>query len=161
MADMLVNLYENPLIEREIVLKEPTIQIKQALALDKNVICEFVKREFSEICPGWVDECALSILQHPSCCFIAVHDGAVIGFCCYDGTAKGMLGPLGVQEKYRKQGVAMALMQACFQAMKSVGYVYAVIGWVSSENFYRRHCGAILIPNSSPGVYQRLISHSS
>ena len=41
---------------------------------------------------------------------------------------------------------------------RALGYGYAVIGWVNSERYYEKAVGAISIPDSSPGIYQRLIS---
>ena len=69
-----------------------------------------------------------------------------------------MLGPIGVDSAYRKRGIANALLHESFEAMKNDGYAYAVIGWVSSEDFYAKSCGAIAIPESFPGIFKRLIS---
>ncbi|NQZ83673.1 MAG: GNAT family N-acetyltransferase [Colwellia sp.] len=158
MTDMIVKLYDLQPINNGSELSEPQIIIKQALALDKKQICQFIEDNFSDICPGWVDECTACLLSQPTRCFIAVYQEQVIGFCCYDSTAKGMLGPLGVHHNYRNKGIARKLMFQCFFAMKAAGYAYAVIGWVSSTSFYQKSCNAIEIPDSFPGVYQRMVT---
>ena len=69
-----------------------------------------------------------------------------------------MLGPLGVTKEWRGRGVARELVTSSLMSMREDGYAYAVIGWVSSESFYSKLCGAISIPDSHPGVYSRLVS---
>ena len=157
MSDMLVKLYDCPLVGRSGLLMEDGIIIKRALAIDKQLICDFVYDNFADISSGWVGECELALMQQPSTCYIAVSENKVVGFCCYDSTAKGMLGPLGVSEPFRRKGIAQELMFFGFEAMKAAGYAYAVIGWVSSEEFYQKHCGAIVIPDSTQGIYDRMI----
>ncbi|WNO08799.1 GNAT family N-acetyltransferase [Teredinibacter sp. KSP-S5-2] len=157
MTDMVVKLYDNPLKSDPKVSGEHGISIRRGMALDKQVICDFVDQHFRDVSPGWVDECAAALLRQPSSCMIAVHEQKVVGFCCYDATAKGMIGPLGVDSSYRGKGIATELLYECIQAMKADGYAYAVIGWVSSEDFYARACGAVSIPDSHPGVYSRKV----
>lgn len=156
MADMLVKLYGRDFPSQQSALESRGIRIVRALALDKRSVCEFVQRSFDN--PGWVSECEAALLRQPSSCYIAVIGGEVVGFACYDATARGMLGPLGVSERYRGQGIAAELILQCLAAMRADGYAYAVIGWVSSEAFYTRVCGAITIPESAPGVYSRMIT---
>ena len=160
MTDMLVNLYADNMTDGRPELKQKGIFIQRALALDTKSISAFIDQNFSETCPGWVDECKTSLYRHPISCFVAIKDKEIAGFACYDATAKGMVGPIGVAESYRKHGIAKALLYSCFEAMKMDGYAYAAIGWVSSENFYKKACGAIPIPGSFPGVYSRMKDHN-
>ena len=37
--------------------------------------------------------------------------------------------------------------------MRGDGYAYAIIGWASSIDFYRRAVGAVVIEGSEPGIY--------
>ena len=37
--------------------------------------------------------------------------------------------------------------------MRAEGYAYAIIGWASSVDFYRKAVGAIVIEGSEPGIY--------
>ena len=158
MSDMLVKLYDLKMTSRQLELESEGILIKQAMGLDRKKIIQFVSDHFKDICEGWTDECDLAIMQHPSSCFIAAHNKEIVGFACYDATARGMLGPLGVRKEYRARGIAKELIYQCLIAMKHAGYAYAVIGWVSSEEYYAKTCGAITIPDSFPGIYSRMIS---
>ncbi len=158
MSDMLIKLYDCPLESRLDLLAKGGIIIKRALAIDKQLICDFVYENFAGVSLGWVGECELALMQQPSTCYIAVSNNKVVGFCCFDSTAKGMFGPLGVSVSYRRKGIAQELMSCSFEAMRAAGYAYAVIGWVSSEEFYQKHCGAIVIPDSAHGIYDRMIS---
>jgi GNAT superfamily N-acetyltransferase len=156
---MLVNLYDHSLAGRPLELAEQGITIKRGLAADKDTICGYVAKNFGTAA-SWVNECEVCLSKLPTSCFIAVHNNSLIGFCCYDGVAKGILGPIGVSTEFRRKGVASELLYHALEGMKSAGYAYAVIAWVSSEDFYKKTCGAVAIPHSSPGVYSRLISQS-
>ena len=41
-------------------------------------------------------------------------------------------------------------------------YGYAIIGWVKDDtiNFYQTTASATIIPDSSPGIYKRLVNMS-
>ena len=156
---MLVKLYDLPDISpQQLQLAEHGIVIKRALALDKARIIDFVNQHFKEICAEWVFECELSLLRHPVACYIAVQNQQIIGFVSYDTSAKGFLGPLGVDANFRQQGIARALIIQALHAMEYEGYGYAIIPWVSSVDYYAKAVGAIEIPNSEPGIYQRLVN---
>jgi hypothetical protein len=38
-----------------------------------------------------------------------------------------------------------------------MGYVYGVIGRAGPAEFYEKACGAIVIPDSDPGIYTDLL----
>ncbi len=156
MSDMLVNLYGPTSPSRAQELADQGFQIKRSLGADRHKVLAFVKETFPESAEGWCSEATVSLTQQPSACYIATYQNRIVGFCCYDATAKGMLGPLGVSEKCRGKGVAKEMIQQTLVAMKNAGYAYAAIGWVSSEAFYQKVCNATLIPDSTPGIYQRL-----
>lgn len=160
MSDMLVKLYSPRKKDKRNPLAKEGIAFRRALAIDKQAIVDFIRHQFNDICPGWEDECVATLYRQPVSCFIAIRDKQVIGFVCYDGTAKGMLGPIGVHESQRNKGLASVLLNLCFEAMLMAGYAYAVIGWVSSTEFYEKSCGAIEIPDSFPGIYARMISQN-
>ncbi len=160
MTDMLVDLYKERETPDERSLATAEIRIQRALAIDNTEIRKFVEENFNKICPGWVDECASTLYRHPTSCFIAVNKKSIVGFACYDATAKGMVGPIGVAEKHRNLGVAHVLLNRCFEAMKMEGYAYAMIGWVSSTEFYEKACGAIALPDNFPGIYSRMAKHN-
>lgn len=157
MPDMLVKLYDiksKPELDAD--LKSQGIFIKRVMALDKNRLLQFVKSEFQA---GWANECDYAFSNHPISCFIAVKNKKVIGFACYDVTAKNFFGPVGVIKEYREQHIGTALTNHCLLSIKHDGYGYAIIGWAESAiPFYQKVFGAIVIENSFPGVYSQMIS---
>lgn len=133
------------------------VKIKRVFPTDKNRVIAFIREHFSE---GWSGEAENAILQPPGKCFIAVEDGRVIGFACYDASAKGFFGPIGVAEEARGKGIGQALLVRTLEAMREYGYGYAVIGWVgSAAGFYRKVVGAEYIPGGEPqnSVYSNMI----
>ncbi len=86
-----------------------------------------------------------------------MHDGRLAGFACYDATARGFFGPTGVDETHRGKGVGHALLLATLLDMHAVGYPYGVIGGAGPTGFYQRSVGAILIPDSEPGIYRGML----
>ncbi|MBE6757419.1 MAG: GNAT family N-acetyltransferase [Ruminococcaceae bacterium] len=151
MSDMLVNLYDLP--------KAPTVaegtRIVRVLPPDFGKVLTFVKTHFDG---GWVHECETALHQSPPACFAAVREHAVVGFACYDATARGMFGPVGVDAAVRGQGIGAALTYRCMEAMKEAGYAYAVIGWCDEKQaFYTRTVGAMPIENTGDTVYSRMI----
>ena len=168
MTDMLVKLYALPEITPLLnILHQKGLEIRRAQASEKYVLSEWVRQHFTD--SSWAAGCAVALENRPASCYIAVKksqahvsstnpydlpDEVLVGFACYDVASKGMFGPLGVHENYRKQGTGSALLLACLHAMKEEGYAYAVIGWVASEDFYAHAVGATVIPNSEPGIFR-------
>lgn len=155
--DMLVKLYEvkeeRPLYE---ALEEKGILIKRALGLDASKVLGFIREHFHE---GWVDEARVALMCQPSNCYIAVKNKKIIGFCCYDATYKDFVGPLGVDERERRQGIGEALLRRCLLSMREAGYGYAIIGWAeeNAAESYKRWFGAQFIENSHPGIYANMV----
>ena len=153
--DMLVNLYALP---EETAVEG--VRIMRVLPPDGKKVLDWVGAVFSE---GWVSECTAALCQQPPTCFIAQRDGAIIGFACYDATARGYFGPIGVAEDERGGGIGRALLIRCLHGMREAGYGYAVIGWCDeAQRFYRGAVGAIPIPDSAPGqtAYGRMTRFS-
>jgi predicted N-acetyltransferase YhbS len=88
---------------------------------------------------------------------IAVRNQQILGFACYDGTAKGFFGPTGVDEAERGQGLGEALLMATLHAMSGAGYAYAIIGDPGPVSFYTSRLDALEIPKSKPGFYAGLL----
>ena len=132
----------------------PEISSEICLAMPRAWV---VSEHFGDAAPGWVDECHACLLRQPPTCFIATRDSAVLGFACYDATARGMFGPVGVIAGERGKGVGRALLLRCLHAMASDGYAYAVIGWVDDPDYYRKAVAAVPIAGSQPGVYRRAL----
>lgn len=165
MADMLVKLYnvtpDPALIAR---LEHQQITIKRVLAPDTGRVIRFIEANAEAHWPqeskaSWMAECAAAMTHHPPACFIAVQQRALIGFACYNATAKGYFGPTGVLREAQGQGVGKALLLASLLAMWDEGYGYAIIGWParSAMGFYEKTVQAQVIADSSPGIYRRLV----
>jgi ribosomal protein S18 acetylase RimI-like enzyme len=155
MPDMLVKLYELPEASALLAeLREAGVIIRPALAAEKHIVVDWVRRTFS---PDWVSECEVAIGNQPVSCFVAIKEGQVIGFSCYDATYRGFLGPIGVSETQRERGVGKGLLLACLHAMAALGYGYAIIGGAGPTEFYRKTVGAVEIEGSSPGIYRGML----
>lgn len=150
--DMLVRLcnlqFEQPALPEGIV-------IKRAIGPELHVVTDWVRREFGE---GWASECTVAITNQPSTCFVAVENGKILGFACYDATYRDFFGPTGVSEEARNKGIGKALLMRCMEAMYHAGYAYAIIGGAGPKDYYGRCVDAMLIPDSEPGVYFQMLS---
>ena len=151
MPDMLVKLYNLPVNDRKI---PNNVEVRRALGLEQHLVYEWVDQTFNT---GWASECGISFSREPISCFIATLDETVIGFCCYDSTARGFLGPMGVAEAQRGNNIGSVLLLEALSDMKAKGYGYAIIGWVGPEEFYKRIVDATIIEGSEPGVYKGLL----
>ena len=96
MIDMFVRLYDLPesqdlytkLMGNGVVLRRPG-------AYELHLVKEFVRAHFS---PKWVSEVQVAFSRQPVACFIATQGKEILGFSCYETTAKGYFGPTGVVE---------------------------------------------------------------
>ena len=57
----------------------------------------------------------------------------------------------------RRQGIGRALLLACLHGMWEEGYGYGIIGSAGPVDFYKKTVGAIVIEDSSPGVYRGML----
>jgi GNAT superfamily N-acetyltransferase len=154
MTDMLVKLYALPQAAPE---PPPDTVIRRALAPERPAVARWVQRQFGA---GWAAECEAAFARLPVSCFVVLVDRSLAGFCVYDTTARGMLGPIGLAPAHRGRGLGRELLRTTLQAMRAVGYAYAVVGWVEAETFFERAAGAIPIPASTPGLYADLMTCS-
>ena len=60
--------------------------------------------------PSWADEIRVCFMNQPPSIYIAVKDKQIIGFGCYESTARGFFGPTLVAASARRQGVGKALL---------------------------------------------------
>lgn len=149
--DMLVRLYDLPdSSSRVAVLHSIGIELRRALAPEMHVVVSWVRDNFSE---GWASECAVSFGRLPVSCFRAQRGQEILGFACYDATAKAFFGPTGVLERERKRGIGTALLLVTLQAMAAEGYAYGIIGWAGPADFYAKAVGAVPIAGSRPGIF--------
>ncbi|MCS6836559.1 MAG: GNAT family N-acetyltransferase [Anaerolineae bacterium] len=155
MTDMLVKLYALPPLEAALERQASQgISIRRAIAPEKHLVLAWVRQHFSEF---WVSETDSAFANRPVSCWLAVEGPALIGFGCYDATAKGFFGPTGVSEAARGRGTGAALLIACLHDMRAQGYGYGIIGGVGPIEFYARTVGATVIDDSTPGVYAGML----
>lgn len=159
--DLLVKLYDlpPPAGPGEGEAAADGITIRRALAPEREPVLAWVERRFG---PGWRGEAAAAFGTCPARIMLAVREGSagtgqVLGFACWDVTARGLFGPTGVDEAARGLGLGRALLLAALRAMAAEGYAYAVIGGAGPVDFYAKACGAVPIPGSEPGLYRGLI----
>lgn len=155
MSDLLVKLYQLPELEPVIKqLADKGIGIRRAIAPEKHVVVDWVRKHFNE---GWGSECEVAFANQPVSCYIAVKQGELIGFACYEATFKNFFGPTGVSVNERKHGAGKGLLLACLHAMRALGYGYAVIGSAGPMEYYSKIVGATVIEDSTPGIYKGML----
>ncbi len=155
MPDMLVKLYNLPeTSELFKKLDQEGYKIKRALSADLFLIRDYIAKEFNE---SWAGEAFKAICAQPSGCFIATKGGELVGFACYDTTAKGFFGPTGVSKAFQGKGIGKALYLRTLAAMGEAGYAYAIVGSAGPADFYAKTSGAIPIPDCWPGEYRNLV----
>lgn len=157
MGDMLVRLYDLPQwgghAEK---LASAGIVVRRARAYEMHQVAHWAGKVFSR---PWQAEVTAGIARQPATVFVAIHGDRLVGFACYDTTALGVAGPVGVDESMRGKGVGQALMVRVMHAMWDAGYAYAAIGSAGPTAFYEKTLGAIAIPDSTPGLYHDRINH--
>jgi len=151
MPDLLVNLLKLPPVEgdsaREFI-------VRRAQPFELTPVRRFVAENFS---PGWADETSVGFAHQPISVFIATIEREIVGFAAYECTRRGFFGPTGVIPAGQGKGVGKALLLASLQALREMGYVYAIIGAAGPVRFYQKTVGAIIIPDSEPGIYTDLL----
>lgn len=151
--DLIVNLYLDHL-NKEIHVKNNDIKIKRVLSPHSDKVVSFIESTFTK---GWASEAKSALYHNNPTCFIAVKDNNIIGFACYDATAKGYFGPIGVDSGYNGLNIGQALLFSALKAMKNDGYGYAIIGSVSDKvlPFYQKNL-ELIINKRIQSVYDRM-----
>ena len=126
------------------------VTIRKPIGPEKHLIVQWVADNFGV---AWAGETDVAFANRPRTCFVAINQAAIVGFACYDATALGFFGPVGIHRLHRRKGTGTALLKACLLDMKLKGYGYAVVGAVKDTDFYKNTVGAQEIPGSSPGIY--------
>ena len=155
MPDMLVNLLKLQPVDVVISeLAETGVVVRRAQPFEITPVMEMVEREFSI---AWADEMSVGFANKPVTVFIATFEGQVVGFAGYECTRRAFFGPTGVIEEMQSRGIGKALLLACLGGLRELGYVYAIIGRAGPVEFYENAVGAIVIPDSDPGIYTDLL----
>ncbi|UZD22748.1 GNAT family N-acetyltransferase [Algoriphagus halophytocola] len=156
MQDMLVRLIGLPDIslEESRLLKKENIVFRRAIAPEKHLVCEWVLEQFGAY---WKSETEISFTRQPVTCMLAQRGNDILGFACYESTAKNFFGPTGTLETERGKGIGRILLIKSLQAMREMGYAYAIIGGVGPAEFYQKAVNAKTIEGSEISVYENLI----
>jgi GNAT superfamily N-acetyltransferase len=124
--------------------------VRHAQPWDLTPVRTFVAENFS---PKWADEMSVGFARQPISVYIATIDRELAGFAAYECTRRGFFGPTGVLQSARGKGIGKALLLASLWSLRELGYVYAIIGAAGPVRFYQKTVGAIIIPDSEPGIY--------
>jgi predicted N-acetyltransferase YhbS len=149
--DLLVNLLKLPPLE---AIAPSQILVRRAQPFELTRVRSFVEQNFST---AWADEISVGFANKPVSVYIAIEEKKIVGFAAYECTRKAFFGPLAVVEEARARGIGNALLLACLHALRELGYVYGIIGHAGPIKFYERAVGAIVIPDSDPGIYTNLL----
>jgi predicted N-acetyltransferase YhbS len=152
--DLLVNLYSSRLEALGARARDVKAVIRTALPPEQHIIRDWVREHFSEY---WVSEVTAAMAHQPPGCLIATLNGQLVGFACYDATARGFFGPTGVAQSQRGQNIGLALFFHTLMAMKAQGYGYAVIGSAGPVDFYVKAAGAMPIPSDGEDIYRGML----
>ncbi len=152
MSDWLVKLYDLP--AESPTAADATTRVRKPLGAEHTLLVDWVSTAFG---PAWASELAVALANRPVSAFLAQRGAEVVGFACYDATARGLFGPIGVADDARGLGIGARLLSAALNDMRSAGYCYAVVGGVGPGEFFQRVAGAVEIPGSSPGPYAGML----
>lgn len=156
MKDMLVRLIGLPdcsELEKHLVKKE-SIVFRRAIAPEKHLVSSWVKEQFGEY---WQSEVEVAFSRQPVACWIAQRGNDILGFACYESTARNFFGPTGTIESERGKGIGKVLLIKALESMREMGYAYAIIGGVGPAEFYQKAVEAKLIDGSETSIYEHLI----
>jgi predicted N-acetyltransferase YhbS len=151
MPDLLVNLLKLPSLETLLSnLESSGIIVRRAQPFEITRVRSLVEKNFSI---AWADEISVGFASKPVSLFVAIAGKEVVGFAAYECTRRGFFGPTGVIKDMRGRGIGKALLFASLWGLRELGYVYGIIGGAGPVEFYEKAVGAIVIPDSEPGIY--------
>lgn len=159
MKDMLVRLIGLPdvsLDEAGLLGKEKVV-FRRAIAPEKHLVSNWVLEHFGEY---WQSEVEVAFSRQPVSCWLAQRGNDILGFACYESTAKNFFGPTGTHENERGKGIGKILLIKSLESMMEMGYAYAIIGGVGPSEFYEKAVNAKIIEGSDVSIYQNLIRKS-
>ena len=156
MKDMLVRLTELPehwALEAKLQEKE-NILFRKAIAPEKHLLSEWVLEHFGAY---WKSEVEVAFSRQPVTCWIAQRGNDILGFACYESTARNFFGPTGTLESERGKGIGKVLLLKALNSMKEMGYAYGIIGGVGPAAFYEKAVDARIIEGSEISIYEHLL----
>jgi hypothetical protein len=155
MPDLLVNLLSLPPLQPLLdEMNKSGVNIRRAQPFEITPVRKFIEDSFSV---AWADEISVGFANKPVTIFVATRDAQVIGFAGYECTRKSFFGPTGIAATERGNGIGKGLLMASLWGLRELGYVYGIIGRAGPIEFYKDAVGAIVIPDSEPGIYTDLL----
>ena len=145
MPDLLVNLLKLPPYE-----SNASFVVRRAQPFEITPVRTFVSEQFSS---SWADEISIGFARQPITVYVALLEHELVGFAAYECTRRGFFGPTGVVAAAQGKGIGKALLLASLWGLREMGYVYAIIGAAGPVDFYQKAVGAMIIPDSDPGIY--------
>jgi predicted N-acetyltransferase YhbS len=121
--------------------RSSTAVVRRATAADRPELDRFISTRFTEV---WRHEADLALHRVPVPAFVALLDGAIVGFACHGTYRVDWFGPLAVDESQRGAGTGEALLRACLDDLAAAGIATAQIGWIGPMHFYARAVDARL-----------------
>ncbi|MEM9076922.1 MAG: GNAT family N-acetyltransferase [Bacteroidota bacterium] len=158
MKDMLVRLMDLPDITLEVkhLYETDDVVVRKPIAAEKSLVLEWVGKNFSI---NWKDEVDVAFSSVPVNCFIAQRNQDILGFACFECSAKNFFGPTGVIPSERGKDVGKILLIKALKALKEMGYAYAIIGGVGPIDYYEKVVKAKVIEGSEKSIYENLLKH--
>jgi hypothetical protein len=159
MKDMLVRLIGLPdCSELESnLLKKEKIVFRKAIAPEKHLLSDWVMDQFGAY---WKSEVEVAFNRQPVSVWLAQRGNNILGFACYESTARNFFGPTGTLESERGKGIGKILLIKSLESLREMGYAYAIIGGVGPVEFYEKTVGAKIIEGSDVSIYENLIRKS-
>ena len=159
MKDMLVRLIGLPdaSLEEARLLKKEKVVFRRAIAPEKHLISNWVLKHFGEYRQSEVE---VAFSRQPVACWLAQRGNDILGFACYESTARNFFGPTGTMESERGKGIGKILLIKSLESMREMGYAYAIIGGVGPAEFYEKAVNAKNIDGSEVSIYENLIRKS-
>jgi GNAT superfamily N-acetyltransferase len=131
------------------------VVVRRAEPFEITRVRSFVEKNFSV---AWADEISVGFTSKPVSVYLAVVEREIVGFAAYECTRRSFFGPTGVIENMQGRGIGKALLLSCLWGLRELGYIYAIIGRAGPVEFYEKTVGAIVIPDSDPGIYTNLLN---
>ena len=154
--DMLIKLYppEAPGLALSAADAAAAV-VRKPIGPEHDALVRWAAERFG---PGWASELRVALANRPVTVWIATRGTALLGFACFDATARGFFGPIGIDAEARGRGLGAALLRACLRDMRATGYGYAIVGGVGAPAFFSRVGGAVEIAGSTPGLYENRLT---
>lgn len=159
MKDMLVRLTELPDVSEieKRLKKAENMVFRRVIAPEKHLVTEWVMDNFGFY---WKSEVEVAFSRQPVSCWIAQRGNSILGFACYECTARNFFGPTGTLESERGKGIGKVLLTKSLESLREMGYAYAIIGGIGPAEFYEKTVNAKIIEDSEISIYQHLLRKS-